>query len=169
MEIFLFLATDFAKGFDHEGREGHEEKQPQRTRRSQREKSLSGKQGIRMWISGYQSIRLPDIRGRGISKIVHAPNLKNKIGAGSALILSLRNSGENPTRRVGPLRRGRIAARATARQERFNVKRTRKRDSINNERYFALRFLRKAKLPKPSSKSVDGSGTSRTACDGTSM
>ena len=34
--------------------------------------------------------------GTGISEIVHAPNLKNKIGAGSALILSLRNSGENP-------------------------------------------------------------------------
>jgi len=35
----------------------------------------------------------------GISEIVHAPNLKNKIGAGSALILSLRNSGENPKRK----------------------------------------------------------------------
>jgi len=31
----------------------------------------------------------------------------------------LENSGENPTRRAGPLRRGRIAARAAARQERF--------------------------------------------------
>jgi len=51
-----------------------------------------------MWISEYQSIRLPDIRGTGISEIVHVPNLKNKIGAGSALILSLRNSGENPKR-----------------------------------------------------------------------
>ena len=30
---------------------------------------------------------------RDSSEIVHAPNLKNKIGAGSALILSLRNSG----------------------------------------------------------------------------
>ena len=47
---------------------------------------------------GYQSIRLLDIRGTGISEIVHAPNLKNKIGAGFALILSLRNSGENPNR-----------------------------------------------------------------------
>ncbi|GEM_PF-4683286 len=66
---------------------------------------LSAQQGNRKWISGYQSIRLPDIRGRGIrlrrtsaygtgiSEIVHAPNLKNKIGAGSTLILSLRNSG----------------------------------------------------------------------------
>jgi len=35
---------------------------------------------------------------RDSSEIVHAPNLKNKIGAGSALILSLRNSGENPKR-----------------------------------------------------------------------
>jgi hypothetical protein len=43
---------------------------------------------------------------RDSSEIVHAPNLKNKIGAGSALILSLRNSGENPNR--------------------FNVKRVRK-------------------------------------------
>ena len=34
-----------------------------------------------------------------VSEIVHAPNLKNKIGAGSALILSLRNSGENPNRK----------------------------------------------------------------------
>jgi len=65
---------------------------------TKRHKRISGKQGIRMWISGYQSIRLPDIRGTGISKIVHAPNFKNKIGAGSALILSLRNSGENPKR-----------------------------------------------------------------------
>jgi len=31
-------------------------------------------------------------------EIVHAPNLKNKIGAGTKLILSLRNSGENPKR-----------------------------------------------------------------------
>ena len=30
--------------------------------------------------------------------IVHTPNLKNKIGVGSVLILSLRNSGENPKR-----------------------------------------------------------------------
>jgi len=36
VEIFLFLATDCAEGFDHEGREGHEEKQPQRTERAQR-------------------------------------------------------------------------------------------------------------------------------------
>lgn len=43
--------------------------------------------------------------------------------------------------------------------KRFNVKNARKRDSINNESYFALRFLRKAKPPKPRSKRVDGSGT----------
>ncbi len=55
---------------------------------------------------------------RDSSEIVHAPNLKNKIGAGSALILSLRNSGENPTRRAG----------STARQERFNRERGKKRD-----------------------------------------
>ncbi len=35
---------------------------------------------------------------RDSSEIVHAPNLKNKIGAGSALILSLRNFRENPKR-----------------------------------------------------------------------
>jgi len=58
--------------------------------------------------AGNQSIRMLDIRGTGISEIVHAPNLKNKIGAGSALILSLRNSGENPNR--------------------FNVKRARKKN-----------------------------------------
>jgi len=60
-----------------------------------------------MWISGYQG-------KREISEIVPAPNLKNKIGAGSALILSLSNSGVNPTRR----------AKATARQERFNMEST---------------------------------------------
>jgi len=38
--------------------------------------------------------------GQGNSEIVHAPNLKNKIGAESALILSLRNSGEKPTHRI---------------------------------------------------------------------
>jgi len=38
------------------------------------------------------------------------------------------NPGENPTRRAGPLRRGRIAAGATARQERFNVKKSIKKE-----------------------------------------
>jgi len=57
--------------------------------------------------------------------IVHAPNLENKIGAGSALILSLRNSGENP--------------------KRFNGKRARKRDNISTQSYLALGFLCKAK------------------------
>ena len=42
-------------------------------------------------VAGYQG-------NRDSSEIVHAPNLKNKIGAGSALILSLRNFGENPKR-----------------------------------------------------------------------
>ena len=87
-----------------------------------------GYQDIRVSGCGYQSIRLPDIRGTGISEIVHAPNLKNKIGAGSALILSLRNSGENP--------------------KRFNGK----RDKTSTKSYFALRFLCKAKPPRPSSK-----------------
>jgi len=36
--------------------------------------------------------------GRRICPSVDARNLKNKIGAGSALILSLRNSAENPKR-----------------------------------------------------------------------
>jgi len=39
--------------------------------------------------------------------------------------------------------------------KRFNGERERK----SAQSYFALRFLRKAKPPKPSSKSVDGSGT----------
>ena len=43
-----------------------------------------------MWISGYQSIRLLDIRGTGSSEIVHAPNLKNKIGAGSPCTIRCR-------------------------------------------------------------------------------
>jgi len=43
-----------------------------------------------MWISGDQSIRLLDIRGTGISEIVHAPNLKNKIGAGSPCTIRCR-------------------------------------------------------------------------------
>jgi len=106
-----------------------------------REKSLSGKQGIRMWISGYQSIRLPDIRGTGTAWRL---STQNKIGVGSALILSLRNFRENP--------------------KRFNVERARKRDSINSQSYFALRFLRKAcpersrraNPPNKSSKSVAG-------------
>jgi len=58
--------------------------------RAQREKSLSGNQGIRMWISGYQSIRVQGIRGTGISEIVHAPNLKDKIGAGSPCTIRCR-------------------------------------------------------------------------------
>jgi len=65
-----------------------------------------------------QGLLTEDIRGTGISEIVHAPNLKNKIGAGYALILSLRNSGANPIRR----------AKATARQERFNGEKTGKRE-----------------------------------------
>jgi hypothetical protein len=35
-------------------------------------------------------------QGTGIVGIVHGPNLKNKIDEGTALIVSLRNSGENP-------------------------------------------------------------------------
>jgi len=85
-------------------------------------------------------LRRTSARGTGISKIVHAPNLENKIGAGSALILSLRNSGENT--------------------KRFNVK----RDKISTQSYFALHFLRKAcpersrraNPPNKSSKSVAG-------------
>jgi hypothetical protein len=47
------------------------------------------------------------------------------------------NSGENPNR--------------------FNVERARKGDSINTQRYFALRFIRSAKPPEPSSQIMVGS------------
>ncbi len=63
---------------------------------------------------------------KGSSEIVHAPNLKNKIGAGSPCTIRRRvyahSELEKLWRESDPLRRGRIAARATARQERLNVK-----------------------------------------------
>jgi len=75
--------------------------------------------------------------------IVHAPNLENKIGGGSALILSLRNSGENP--------------------KRFNVKNARKRDSISTQSYFGLRLLANITIYNPNSESIDSFVTTEPA------
>ena len=57
---------------------------------------------------------------------------KSEPQAGQGFELSGGNSGENRTRSAG----------ATARQERFNVKRAGKRDNINNESVFDLTIKR---------------------------
>ncbi len=75
-----------------------------------------------------------DIRGRGISEIVHAPNLKNKIGAGSPCTIQRRvyahSELEKFWRKSEEIRR---------------EKSEEKREKNGTQSYFALRFLLKAK------------------------